>query len=71
MSKAIEHIANGYMRLKDRVALEQMREHRNRLLQEYRMRSADWFRSEVLEAALKDDVQVLDEALSRLPSGSE
>ena len=71
MSKAIEQIANGYVRLKNRTALEQMREHRNRLLQEYRMRPADWFRSEVLEAALRDDVQVLDDALSRLSSKGE
>jgi hypothetical protein len=71
MSKAIEHIASGYVRLKDRVALEQMREHRNKLLQEYRMRPADWLRSEALETALREDVQVLNDALSRLTSESE
>lgn len=71
MGRAIEHIADGLVRLKDRAALERMREHRNKLLQEYRMRSSDWFRSEVLETALRDDVQVLNEALSRLPSEGE
>ena len=67
MSSAIELIANGFVRVKDRAALERMREHRGRLLQEYRMRpSAGWFRSEVLEASLQDDLAVLDAALSRL-----
>ncbi len=71
MTKAIEQIVDGYVRLKDRVALERMREHRSRLLQEYRMRSGQGFRSEVLEAALQDDMSVLDEALSRFPSSGE
>jgi hypothetical protein len=66
MSRAIEHIADGFVRLKDRVALERMREHRSRLLQEYRMHSGHGIRSEILEAALQDDMNVLDEALSRL-----
>jgi len=66
MASAIEVIANGFVRVKDRAALERMREHRSRLLQEYRMRSAGPFRFEVLETSLQDDLAVLDAALSRL-----
>jgi hypothetical protein len=66
MASAIEQIANGFVRVQDRAALERMRAHRNILLQEYRTRRAKWFRSEVLETSLQNDVAVLDAALSRL-----
>jgi hypothetical protein len=66
MSRAIELIVGNYVRLKDRAALERMREHRSKLLQENRLRAAEGFRVETLQAALEDDVSVLDEALSRL-----
>ena len=71
MASAVQQIAEGFVRVKDRAALERMREHRGRLLQEYRMRNAAWFRSEVLETSLADDVAVIDEALSRLTAAPE
>jgi len=71
MASAIEQIANGFVRVRDRAALERMREHRGRLLQEYKMRPAQWFRPEVLETSLQDDVAVLDAALSRLEASGE
>ncbi|MBR1122705.1 hypothetical protein JQ628_14350 [Bradyrhizobium lablabi] len=66
MSEAIKVIAGHYVRLKDRAALESMREHRNRLLQNYRIHAAQGFRVETLEKSLQSDVDALDEALSRL-----
>jgi hypothetical protein len=71
MASAIELIASGFVRVKDRASLERMREHRSRLLQECRMRSAGGFRSEVLETSLQDDVAALDAALSRLQATAE
>ena len=71
MARAIEHIVSGYMRLKNRAALERMREHRGRLLQENRTRAAEGFRVESLERALEEEVSVLDEALSRLSDATE
>ena len=71
MARAIEHIVGGYVRLKDQTALERMREHRNRLLQENRLRAAQRFRMESLETALQDDINVLDEALSRFSASGE
>ncbi len=65
MARAIEHIVRNYVRLKDRVALEQMREHRNRLLQENRLRAGEGFRVVTLETDLQDEINVLDEALAR------
>jgi hypothetical protein len=66
MSEAIESIVGGYVRLKDRVALERMREHRNRLLQDYRIYAAQGFKVEILERALQEDINALDDGLSRL-----
>ena len=71
MARAIEHIVGGYLRLKNRAALERMREHRSRLLQENRIRAAEGFRVESLERALEEEVNVLDEALSRLSDATE
>ena len=66
MSEAIENIVSHYVRLKDRVALERMREHRHKLLHDYRIHAAQGFRVPTLETALQDDVNALDEGLSRL-----
>ena len=66
MSEAIRIITGHYAQLKDRVALEQMREHRNNLLQNYRRGTVQGFRVEILETTLQDDVEAIDEALSRI-----
>ena len=66
MSEAIRIITGHYAQLKDRVALEQMREHRNKLLQNYRIGAAQGFKVQTLETSLQDDMEAIDEALSRL-----
>jgi hypothetical protein len=67
MSEAIRNIADSLVRLKDRAALERMREHRNTLLQNYRMHSALVIRVEALEKSLQGDLDALADALARLP----
>lgn len=66
MSEAIRIITGHYAQLKDRAALEQMREHRNKLLQNYRIGAAQGFRVLALETSLQSDVEAIDEALSNL-----
>jgi hypothetical protein len=66
MSEAIRIITRDYAKLKDRVALEQMREHRKKLLQNYRVGAAQGFRVETLETSLQGDMDTIDEALSRI-----
>lgn len=66
MSEAIRIITGHYSHLKDRVALEQMREHRNKLLQNYRIGAARGFRVVTLETSLQGDLEAIDEALSHL-----
>ena len=66
MSEAIRIITGHYAQLKDGAALEQMREHRNKLLQDYRVDAAQGFRVETLETSLQGDMDAIDEALSRI-----
>ena len=68
MSEAVKIIADNYVRLKDRVALERMREHRNKLLQDYRIQAGQGFIVQTLATSLQGDLDVLDEALSRFPT---
>jgi hypothetical protein len=66
MGEAIENIVGNYVRLKDRVTLERMREHRHKLLQNYRIHAAQGFTVQTLETSLHEDVTAIDDALSRL-----
>ena len=68
LTKAIEHIVTGYSTLKNRKALEEIRDHRQRLLNEHRMRSS------VLNfEGNKDELEeeIVDAALSRLQDPSQ
>ena len=68
LTKAIEHIVTGYSTLKNRKALEEIRDHRQRLLNEDRMRSS------VLNfEGNKDELEeeIVDAALSRLQDPSQ
>jgi hypothetical protein len=58
-------ITGHYVQLKDRAALERMREHRNNLLHNYRIGAAQGFRVQTLETSLQSDVEAIDEALAR------
>lgn len=64
--KAIEHIVAGYVTLKNRAALEEIRDHRRRLLHENRLRSAAGFHLEGLNSELQEEIGILDAALDGL-----
>jgi hypothetical protein len=66
MTKAIENIVGGYVTLKNREALREMREHRQRLLHESRMHTGSWVSVESLSTVLQQDINVIDAALSEL-----
>jgi hypothetical protein len=66
MTKAIEHIVAGYSTLKNRKALEEIREHRKRLLMENRMSAASsGFNLDRITADLQDEISIVEAALSR------
>lgn len=66
MTKAIEHIVAGYVTLKNREALEEIRDHRQRLLHNSRMHSGSWVSVESLNSVLQEDIRIVDTALSGL-----
>jgi hypothetical protein len=66
MPKGIEHIVRNYVQLKDRVALERMRDHLNSLLHDESQRATRGYRTVTLEEALRDDIETLDDGIARL-----
>ena len=70
MTKAIEHIVTGYSTLKNRKALEEIRDHRQRLLNEHRMRSSV-LNFESIKDELQEEISIVDAALSRLQDSSQ
>ena len=66
MTKAIEHIVAGYVTLKNREALQEIRDHRQRLLHHSRMHGGSWVSVESLNSVLQDDISIVDAALSAL-----
>jgi len=70
VTKAIENIVAGYVTLKNRQALEEIREHRRRLLHESRMHTGSWVSVESLTSVLQEEIDVVDAALERLEEGA-
>jgi len=66
MTKAIEHIVAGYSTLKNRKALEEIRDHRRRLLNDYRMRSGSGMNFDWINAEIQEEIGVVEDALSKL-----
>ena len=70
MTKAIEHIVAGYVTLKNRQALEEIRDHRQRLLQNSRMHAGSWVSMESLTSTLQEEISIVDGALKGLEEGA-
>jgi hypothetical protein len=70
MTKAIETIVAGYVTLKNRQALQEIREHRQRLLHESRMHTGTWVSVASLTAALQEEINIVDAALEGLEEGA-
>lgn len=66
MTKAIEHIVAGYSTLKNRKALEEIRDHRRRLLNDYRMRSGSGLNFDWINSELQEEIGLVEDALSKL-----
>jgi len=66
VTKAIENIVAGYVTLKNRQALEEIRAHRQRLLQNSRMQGRIWVSVEGLTTVLQEDIGIVEAALKGL-----
>jgi hypothetical protein len=64
MESAIERIVASYVRHNNRLALEQMRMHRQRLAIDLKMRAGYDFSQAI--RAIEDDIEVIDAGLERL-----
>ncbi|MCC8982544.1 hypothetical protein [Bradyrhizobium acaciae] len=62
--KAIEQIIAGYVSLKNRQALEELREHRRRLLDGVRAYSVPGFRPSVVDDTLSEEIELIEGALA-------
>ncbi|WP_050995066.1 hypothetical protein [Bradyrhizobium liaoningense] len=69
--KAIEHVINGYVFLKDRQALEEIRDHRKQLLNETRMHAIAGFNPTTVSDTLQEEIELVEAALARLESADE
>ena len=66
MTKAIEHIVAGYSTLKNRKALEEIRDHRNLMLTKNRMSAAlSGFNLDRITTELEEEISIVETALSR------
>jgi len=66
MTKAIENIVAGYVTLKNREALEEIRDHRQRLLQKSRMQPKSWVSMKSAIIVLEEDIDIVEVALKGL-----
>jgi hypothetical protein len=67
MTKGIEHIVAGFVTLKNREALVEIRDRRRRrLLHENRLRSGSGLNLENQNAELQDEINIVDAALDDL-----
>ena len=62
---AIEQIIAGYVSLKNRQALEQLRDHRQQLLDDVRTHSVPGFRPSVVNETLVEEIELIEGALAR------
>lgn len=64
MSEAIKSIVDGYLTLKDRGALEELRAHRQRLRKRLQDQPRGWVDTSPTLRVLEEDVQVIEAAIS-------
>jgi hypothetical protein len=63
MTEAIKNIVAGYMTLKNRRALQDIRDHRQRLLNESRMHSPSSVSMDNMRSTLQAELSIVDAAL--------
>ena len=63
--KAIEQIIAGYVSLMDRQALQELRDHRRRLLDDVRTHSVPGFSPSIVDETLREEIELIEGALAR------
>lgn len=69
MTKAIEYIVAGYSTLKNRKALEEIRDHRKRMLMQNRISAAaSGYNLDRITSELQEEIRCVEDAISRFPN---
>ena len=66
MSDAVKLIVDAYVSLKDRAALEEMREHRQRLRKSLQEKAGGWVDVSRSIQIFDEDIEVVETGLARL-----
>jgi hypothetical protein len=66
MSAAIKAIVNGYVRLGDRNTLEELRDHRQRLLKQIQNQPTSWIDPSRTIQVFEEDLREIEAGLIRL-----
>ena len=66
MSDAVKLIVDAYVSLKDRAALEEMREHRQRLRKSLQEKAGGWVDVSRSIQIFDEDIEAVETALARL-----
>jgi hypothetical protein len=66
MSDALKLIVDAYVSLKDRVALEEMREHRQRLRSDLQAKAGGWVDVSRSIQLFDEDIEAVEAGLARL-----
>ena len=66
MTKAIEHIVAGYVSLKNRLALEEIRDHRRKLLNDRRLGNKGPLRFDWIDAELQEEFKAAEAGIEQL-----
>ena len=66
MSSAVKSIVDIYVKLRDRQAIEDLREHRHQLRKRVAEKSTGWFDTSHLMGLIDEDLQAIDAGLNRL-----
>ena len=66
MSEAVQLIVDGFVSLNNRLALEEMRDHREKLRNELLLRRGSVFDVSGTIKSVEDDLKVIEDAFERL-----
>jgi hypothetical protein len=66
MSSAVRSIVEIYVSLKDRKAIEELRDHRHKLRSRVADKSSGWFDTSYLMGLIDEDLRAIEAGLDRL-----
>jgi hypothetical protein len=66
MSEAVKLIVDGYVRLKDRVKIEELRDHRQALREALKVKNSEVFNTTYLSHVIDSELEVIEAGFTSL-----